>query len=1182
MSSEDPTIRTQMPGETSRLDLDSQPTELTSGASQGNGGVRIPVGSRIANRYTVRAPLGVGGMGAVYRVWDEVLGIDLALKMLRPDIAHDQEFLDRFRNELLVARQVSHRNVVRIHDIGDHQGFYFLTMDLVEGRSLRQLLQEEGRLDLDRALPLVRQITEALAEAHRQGVVHRDLKPANILVDPRGQAFVTDFGIARSTSGPALTRTGEVLGTPDYLSPEQARGEKVDGRSDLYSLGLMFVEMLSGKLPFPGGTLFEILAQRMSAQVPNLVELGIDVPPPYAAIIERCTSPDPEQRYADADELLADLSDLRRPAVLLRRRRLRRVGRWAAFVGLAILAAFGAHRLARPWLSPTPHGDAGIEAAGDGAGTQNESATLSTPPPAHSLAILPPGDPRGLGTLDPIARGLPTLLASELRRIDTVQVVDPERVLLALDGLGIEVDRLRDDHLAQLADLFQVDRLLVPTLDHDSGSPATLELSIYDATRPEAGLASIVDLSVSSPEELLAGWGELLEGAEAQLMTAPESVPGGEARALPSVDLAEGVADLMAGRPENAITRLELSVEMDEGADAVLWLSDAYARAGRPDDAVAALAAAIPSATGGGGALLRLQGRAALLRGDAVAALEHLGGWLERFPYDTESRLSLAEAHGQLGDFPKAVEQLRASVELDAAHPRAWYLLGRYAIGLGEVQAAVDDYLVRALILRRSLRDESGQAEVHNALGVGYQRLGRLDQAIESYGEAVEIRRRLDDRGELAKTLHNLGWVHLAQGDPETAAGHFEEALALHSELGNRVGIATLHNAFGSLEEVRGRGREALDRYRRALQIRDDLGDERALAESHGNVGFTYSLLGEYDNALLHLERALAIHRRHEQPRGIVQALQGIGFARLALGRWPLALEAFEEALPIARQIGAKTEIAVSRGHLGRIAQLQGRYGSALAALAEARDIVTELGDPRGQMEFGLFEAEARTELGDFAGAGALLDVLHSMADGDGIGLAQKARLILVRVHWRLAKPTTSTGAGGGPAEGGLAEVGESLVALLDRAAELAEASQDRVVVLEVEHARVKVALGAGDGSRAPEGSQGALVALAEKAERLGHLGLRLRLAETLARVELATEGDPVGPVREALRLVNQAGGWGGTYRLQKLLEQALVTQGDTSAANRAAKLAAAEIERLRSELGEGPLRDAFEALLEG
>ncbi|HXT19661.1 MAG TPA: serine/threonine-protein kinase, partial [Thermoanaerobaculia bacterium] len=225
----------------------------------------LPSGTILAGRYRIEGIVGVGGMGIVYRAADQQLGVPVAVKVLRSEHAVDRRFRERFRRELILARQVSHRNVVRIHDLGEDGEMYFLTMDLVEGRSLRDLLEQEGALPLPRALHIVKQLARALAGAHAQNVIHRDLKPDNVLVDANDHAFVSDFGIARSLGGVALTRTGMVVGTPNYLSPEQARGEEVDGRSDLYTLGIIFFEMLADALPFRGGSDSEVLAQRLVA-----------------------------------------------------------------------------------------------------------------------------------------------------------------------------------------------------------------------------------------------------------------------------------------------------------------------------------------------------------------------------------------------------------------------------------------------------------------------------------------------------------------------------------------------------------------------------------------------------------------------------------------------------------------------------------------------------------------------------------------------------------------------------------------------------------------------------------------------------------------------------------------------------------------------------------------------------
>ncbi len=275
----------------------------------GSGGHLILEPDRLlAGRYRVGNLLGMGGMGIVYHAQDEELGVEVALKVLRSGRTDMDQMRARFRRELLLARQVSHRNVVRIHDLGQDGDLDFITMDFVPGQSLREVLRE-GPLAPERALAIARQVAAALAEAHAKGVVHRDLKPANILVDGDGDAYITDFGIARSlrSSAVGLTEPGLLMGTPDYLAPEQARGGEVDTRTDLYAFGLLFFEMLTGELPFSAETLEEAVVQRLSGKPRTLEEVGRTFPDRYQRILDRCLAREPQDRYPDTGALRRDL-----------------------------------------------------------------------------------------------------------------------------------------------------------------------------------------------------------------------------------------------------------------------------------------------------------------------------------------------------------------------------------------------------------------------------------------------------------------------------------------------------------------------------------------------------------------------------------------------------------------------------------------------------------------------------------------------------------------------------------------------------------------------------------------------------------------------------------------------------------------------------------------------------------
>src|SRR5260370_24966280 len=215
---------------------------------------QLKPGRMLGERYEIVQVLGQGGMGAVYKARDVELERTIALKLIRPDIASHPEVLRRFKQELILAREVTHRNVIRIYDLGQAHGVRFITMEYVEARDLRALLHEKGKLAPQEAVPIFVQIASALEAAHHAGVVHRDLKPQNILVDEGGRVYVMDFGVARSLETPGMTQTGALLGTPEYMSPEHARGQQVDARSELFSLGIIFYETLSAVPPFQAET----------------------------------------------------------------------------------------------------------------------------------------------------------------------------------------------------------------------------------------------------------------------------------------------------------------------------------------------------------------------------------------------------------------------------------------------------------------------------------------------------------------------------------------------------------------------------------------------------------------------------------------------------------------------------------------------------------------------------------------------------------------------------------------------------------------------------------------------------------------------------------------------------------------------------------------------------------------
>jgi len=271
-----------------------------------SGGDMLRPGSVFANRYEVKEILGAGGMGVVYRALDRELQEPVAIKTLKPEAMLNASALERFKQEIRLARKIAHRNVVRTYDLGELNGIYYLTMEYVEGTSLKSLIQNRGKLPLTVTLTVGKQLCRALEVAHQEGIIHRDIKPQNMVVEPSGFLKVMDFGIARLVNPPkgkGLTEAGTSIGTPDYMSPEQLSGAELDARSDLYSAGVVLFECVTGTLPFEADTTWALVAKHIEEPVPDPRTRNAEVPELLARVILKAMAKEPEQRYRTAGEL---------------------------------------------------------------------------------------------------------------------------------------------------------------------------------------------------------------------------------------------------------------------------------------------------------------------------------------------------------------------------------------------------------------------------------------------------------------------------------------------------------------------------------------------------------------------------------------------------------------------------------------------------------------------------------------------------------------------------------------------------------------------------------------------------------------------------------------------------------------------------------------------------------------
>ena len=415
------------------------------------------IGTMLSNRYRLEAKLGSGGMSTVYLAVDETLGRKVAIKVLHQEISDQQDQLERFRREARAVAQLSHPNLVGVIDAGEEGGRPFIVFEYVPGQTLKQRIAADGGLPLDEATAYAIEIGRGLQAAHQARLIHRDVKPQNVLIDAEGRAKVTDFGIALSLEAHGLTATGRVLGTTDYVSPEQAMGQEIDARTDVYSLGILLYEMLTGEVPFKAETQVGVAMKHVNEIVPSVQRRRPDASATLAAVIERATAKDPADRYPDMNAFLRDLEGALEVEVaraggatgeatsvlesvpekrrrILTRRRISWVG-----VLLLIAAAAGALAIAAisgdegPSREPPPDSNASsvipIESATDfdpeGDGEEHEEETL--------LAI--DGNPGTPWTTEDYTGGLDGVGKSGVGLfVDAGEPVTPSQMVLETEG----------------------------------------------------------------------------------------------------------------------------------------------------------------------------------------------------------------------------------------------------------------------------------------------------------------------------------------------------------------------------------------------------------------------------------------------------------------------------------------------------------------------------------------------------------------------------------------------------------------------------------------------------------------------------------------------------------------------------------------------------------------------------
>jgi serine/threonine protein kinase/Flp pilus assembly protein TadD len=797
---------TPIPGATQAIPYARQAPPSTPSTSNISAFLSLQPGVLFGGRYEIMGVLGQGGMGAVYKARDRELDRLIALKVIRPELATDPAILQRFKQELILSRNITHKNVVRIFDLGEADGIRFISMEYVDGEDLRTILRREGKFAPKDAITVVEQVCRALDSAHAEGVIHRDLKPQNIMRDKHGRIVVMDFGLARSLGESGLTQTGALVGTLEYMSPEQALGSMLDQRSDIFSVGLIFYELLTGKAPYEADTAIASLMKRTREEARQASEVDASVPKSLSAIVARCLEREPANRYHSAVELLQQLATwetnpnisaealskmIAHPIVRTSRFNLDLPGKSWMWISGAVLVIALATFAGRTLLNRT--------------GTSSGETAHGIPSLKQGkyVAILPlkkVGDEKALGY---VAEGIQEALAAKLFQLKEVHLASSD---------AVDKASARDLPLSKLARELGVNLVLQGMVQGNSDK-LRVTLSLDDA---------------ATGKRL---WSEEFPGAPGDVLALEDQIYGTVANALALKPTDEEQARIGAHPTEN-VKAYDLYLQgrntLRNGRN-----QDAYRQAvGLFEQAIEKDQNFALAYTGLADASLRMydESKETIWAQKATLSAQQAERLSNNLP---EVHLSLGSVYRTTGKYTQAVSELKRALELAPNSDAAYRNLGDAYSASGQSDEAIAAY-------QKAVAANSYYWTNHTALGYAYMGLGDNAKALPEFEKVIEI------APDSPMGYEGVGSVYLREGKWGEAIPQYQKALTIAPDSPTYSNLGTANFFLKNYDQ-------ATKMYEKAVEMTPN--NEELL----GNLGDSYRWSGHSDQAATAYGKAISL-----------------------------------------------------------------------------------------------------------------------------------------------------------------------------------------------------------------------------------------------------------------------------------------------------------------------------------
>jgi len=964
------------------LDGDSRTPFATGARLYGSAyrDVILQPGDLFGGRYEIMLLLGEGGMGSVYKAKDREVDRIVALKLIRPDLADNPSILARFKQELLTAHRVTHKNVIRIYDLSEAEGVKYITMEFIEGTDLRHLLINRGKFPPEQAVDIMRQVCLALDAAHSAGIIHRDLKPQNIMQDKNGRILVMDFGLARSLESEGMTQTGALLGTIEYMSPEQSMGKTLDQRSDLFAVGLIFYELLSGKTPYKAETGMASLLRRNQERAVPVRELDHTIPVGLSDIVSKCLERDLNLRYQSAAEILADLDAWqgKRPVT-------------ASVIAAAPSVVIAGHRgVSWKWIAvgclAVALGVSGWVYRGGG---KPPGGTKTAAGPETSLAILPFHNDTNDPSIDWLGQSLADMLSTDVGQSAHMRTVSPDRLHQIFADLRIQPNaNLDPDTLRKIAEFSNADTVV---WGHYAkyGSQIRIDATLQDLKRDRRAPLKIE----AANEQAIPGTiDKLAELIRSNLAVSPDVLKELKAssfqpssKSVPALrEYNHGVQLLRDGKNLEAVKSLQAAIKEDPG------FALAYSRLAETDDALGYGAEAESNSRKALQLSQQLpvsekyliQAIHARMMKDNKKAIEAYENLAKVMPDNTDVEFALGNLYNGAGEYDKARTQLSKILAADPKNIKALWQMGVVEINKDNPQAALDP-LNKGLTLSIQLDNQEQRALILQAIGISYRLMNKPEEAKQSIQQSMDINRKLNLSRNLANNLSEMALIEMTLGNSAAALTDYGQALPLLKGIGAKKDYGDVLINRGGLYVARGDSEKALQDYKEGLQIQRDADDENYQALCLGNIGSVYLGKGDTDNALIYFQQALQLRQKLNDPEYLAETLNGLGAVYTATGDYDKALTSLMQALDVSRKANNAKGAAAVSDQMGMIMLYQGRPGAAVSAMQDAVNGYRGVNNKSSEMIESLNDlAGALAQAGRGDESGKLLDEAQELSSG--------------------------------------------------------------------------------------------------------------------------------------------------------------------------------------------------------